>query len=98
MTDKNGGRVSTREFYEALLNQNERMDEIERRTIRKIDELGANLDSKFASLATVDECHRLEGRIDKNADRLNEGDRANKLIVAIGTVIAAILGAIGVAN
>ena len=40
----NGGRVSTRQFYDALLDQNERMDTMERRIIAKCSGLATNKD------------------------------------------------------
>jgi len=35
----NNGRVTTREFYDALIKQNERMEDMERRILKKIDDL-----------------------------------------------------------
>ena len=80
MTDNGEGRVTTREFYKALLEQNERMDVMERRILDKID-----------CMVPHEELKRVEGRIDRHEDRLDEGDKANKIIAAIGLVITGLL-------
>lgn len=51
MTDKqvNNSRVTTRQFYEALLRQNDRMDTMEQRIIARIDKQ----DEKYATKSEV---------------------------------------------
>ena len=40
----NGGRVTTRRFYDALLDQNDRMDDMERRILARCDGLATEKD------------------------------------------------------
>ena len=59
----NGGRVSTRQFYDALLNQNTRMDTMERRILGKI-----------AGLATEKDIEKLDKRLTYQERKSNVQD------------------------
>ena len=95
----NGGRVTTREFYEALLDQNKQRSEMETR-------LGVKIDSIHTSIAVnAEKCDALEKRIDKNEGRIGDHDtdfkdvrKAQKVwgIIdgggTIGAILLALLG------
>ena len=51
--ERNGGRITTAEFYKELQAQSARMDEIEQRTLSKLDRVEERLSSKLAGLPGV---------------------------------------------
>jgi len=93
----NGGRVTTREFYEALLKQNEYMGIMERRIVTKLDIItsdNAASEERFrATENKIDTCHAtLTKDIDKNAKEIGKVRNLNTLIALLGSTIAGIIG------
>jgi len=91
--NENGGRVSTQQFYKALLKQNDRMDNMERRILERVDrgiemqrDYQQQTDARLAA-ATV----HLE-EVDKDIDGLKKWDRGIGLLSVVGSVIASIIG------
>ncbi len=78
----NGGKVSMRQFYEALLDQNRRMEEMERRILSELAILPA-LQTKIEH--SEDEINRLRARSDGI-------DIIIAAISALGSLISGILG------
>jgi hypothetical protein len=70
------GRVTTREFYDALLKQNERMDEIERRVLARVDKVNDKLDTILTEGSPI--VRKLERKLDLEIECLQAGiDKAN---------------------
>jgi hypothetical protein len=84
--DNDGGRVTTREFYDALIKQNTVMMETERRIMTRLDAIIACLPKIENQLATNKE------EIKQLRNRSNINDVAVAIAAAIGSAIAAILG------
>ena len=78
----NGGRVTTREFYDALLNQNKERSEMERR-------LGTKIDGISLSIAKIDS---MDKRIDENSSEIKKVRNLNTGIALLASTIAGILG------
>ena len=66
MSEKsNGGRVTTREFYDALLNQNDSRENMERRIMSELKEIKKHGETVAnASVKTEGRCNALEDKID----------------------------------
>ena len=79
-------KVSTEKFYEALLKQNDRMDDMERRIVGRLD--------------TITDClPALENQVETNKDEIvnlrnnsNTKDWGLLLTSVVGNVIAAVIG------
>ena len=90
---KNSGRVSTQQFYEALLKQNDRMDNMERRILERVDrsiemqqEYQNKADARFA--ADYVRLDALEG----NVENLEKWDKRIGVLSVIGNIIASAIG------
>ncbi len=82
----NSGRVTTREFYIALLDQNKQRGDMERR-------LGDKLDDITSSIAAGDEkFDAMDKRIDENAGEIKKVRNLNTFIALLGSTIAGIIG------
>lgn len=96
----NSGRVTTREFYEALLDQNKQREQMELRIIGKIDEVIAihndfqvRTEARLAAGNTKFE--NIEADIDKLDDSVEDlklWDRRLGIIAVIGSAIATAIG------
>ena len=81
MADGENGRITTREFYDALLKTNDKMDDMERRILAKIE-------------AIQDRCPH-ENQIHNNKDEIEKlRQKSNWFdgLLAVLTVIGAALG------
>ena len=91
--DMANGRVTTKEFYEKMV-------ETERRVLKAIDELDCKIDANKETLAKFEErTQSHERRLDSHSSKieiLQDSDRKwgafNALLVAIGATIATLLG------
>ena len=89
----NGGRVTTREFYNALLDQKKEMVDMERRIIGGIDDIKqiqADTESRLAVGST-----RFEGqdtKIEINRKNIIRVGSVNAILMTVGSYIAAKLG------
>ena len=92
MPEKNGGRISTKTFYEALLNQNKEASEREQRIIAKIDTLSIVV-SGVAKQPEICQAYfeNMNNRIDSNKKEIEKSRLWEKLL-ALFTMIAAALG------
>lgn len=81
MTEKNGSRITTREFYDALR-------EMDARVNRRLDTL---LESQ-TRVTTIAEAH--EKRLDKAEAEIESLERSDRKWAGITGLVAAILGAI----
>ena len=89
----NGGRVTTKEFYEKLV-------ETEQRVLAGIKDLDCKIDENRKVLAALEErTHGHERRLDSHATKiavLQDSDRKwgafNAALVAIGSFIASMIG------
>ena len=89
----NGGRVTTKEFYDKLT-------EVEQRIIRRLDALDCNIDENRKVLAVMEErTQSHERRLDSQSTKigtLQESDRKwgafNAALVALGSFIATVIG------
>ncbi len=81
---ENGGRVTTRELYNALQQQNKERADMERRIVGKIDDI-------------CDAVSRHDERIKRNSqevDKLRNRSNVNDIAVGIGAAIAAAVSAV----
>ena len=92
----NGGRVTTREFYDALLDQNKARSDMELRLVGKLDGITS------AIAACEERAIAQDKRIDDNHDRLNDHDddlkvvrRDQKIVGGANAFFAAVAGLIG---
>jgi len=88
------GRVTTKEFYIALLDQNKQREQMERRIITKIDDsfepiLQFQIDTEARLAAGNIKFKNMEDDIDK----LKLWDRGLGMLTIIGSTIAGIFGA-----
>ena len=89
----NGGRVSTREFYVALLDQNKERAAMESRLGDKIDLIHSDLAADAAKFASLDKsCVVISKRIDDNSDEIKKVRNINTFIALLGSTIAGIIG------
>lgn len=89
MTDDNG-RVTTREFFDALLSIRSELQDSERRIISKLDhmiESGTPTARIAANLA-----EKNESRIQNMESRSNRWDGINSVAVVIGSALGMIFG------
>lgn len=87
------GRVTTREFYEALLNQNDRMDKMERRIIGRLDDIKQFQIDTETRLATGSQRFKdMEACIETNKTDIRRVGWLNGFLVVLGSAIATILG------
>jgi hypothetical protein len=81
----NNGRITTREFYDALLKTNDKMDDMERRILAKIEAIQDRCPHTTQINNNKDE-------IDKLRQRSNWLDGINAAFAIIAAAIAAALG------
>lgn len=92
--DNNGGRVTTREFYEALLKQNDKMDHMEQRIVGKLDKI---IDRQIDIRQELSvHCSRLD-EMEKDVDKLSKLDKIiGGITGTLAIIAAAIAGYLGV--
>jgi hypothetical protein len=76
------GRITTQQFYEALLNIEKEMNEMELRILEKLDCIpghSANIEN-------------LADKVDKLENKSNTWDGINSLGIVAGTIIGALFG------
>ena len=78
----NGGKVTTREFYNALLDQNKERANMERR-------LGIKIDGITLAISGIDS---MDKRIDENSSEIKKVRNLNTGIALLASTIAGILG------
>ena len=85
MTDdvNDSGRVTTREFYNALLNQNDRMDTMERRILTRID----GVTEGFATKKDVED-------LEEDVADLKKRNKIIDVALSIGIIFSTTIGAI----
>jgi len=83
---ENSGRVTTREFFNALLAQNDRMDKMERRILERVDrsievqqEYQTRADARFAA-----DYVRI-GALEDDVDKLKLWDKGIAILSIIGS-------------
>jgi len=91
--NNDSGRVTTREFFNALLAQNDRMGQMELRIVNKINE-GITAQQEFqqgveARLATGSERFK---HFDSDIKDLKKWDRGIGILSVIGSIIASAIG------
>jgi hypothetical protein len=79
------GRVKTREFYKALLEQNKARREMEQRQNTRMDEMGQRIIEKIDTLATDEDIDKLDDRLTYQERKSNVQDA----VVAIAAGMAA---------
>jgi len=85
MNEKNG-RVTTREFYDALIAMDRRLGD-------KIDGIHSELAKGDARFAAMDKsCVVINKRIDKNEDGITKVRNINTFIALLGSTVAGIIG------
>ena len=87
--ETNGNRVTTREFYDALLKQNSRMEDMERRIISRLDEISSCMPEIKRDVAVNGkqiEINKEEiDSLRKKSDAWNAGNTIGMLLTAIAT-------------
>jgi len=82
----NGGRVTTREFYDALIAMDRRLGD-------KIDGIHSELAKGDARFAAMDKsCMVINKRIDTNIADIKKVRNLNAFIALLGSTIAGIIG------
>ncbi len=76
------GRITTQQFYEALLNIQKEMNEMELRILEKLD----CIPSHTANITN------LENKVDKLENKSNAWDGINSLGIIAGTIIGSLFG------
>ena len=87
--DEVNSRISKREFYIALLKQNERMDDMERRILGRIDEISKTPVMVAHNAASIAE---LRDDIDNLKSVSTWWSGANTALAIIGGIIGSIFG------
>jgi len=103
MATENGGRVTTQEFYTALLKQADNRMEMERRIITRLDSIiEAQNDFSKVTLASITECgvkqQAANDRIKANEEAIKTLGKWDKGIVVVSTIFSTIAGIIGFDN
>ena len=89
----NGGRVTTREFYEALLDQNKQRADMETRLGDKIDDIHSEIaKGEVRYEAMGKRCVALTKRVDTNTDDIKKVRNLNAGIALLASSIAGFLG------
>ena len=81
----NNGRVTTREFYDALLKTNDKMDAMERRILERIDTMAERC-------PYVQQMKTNKEEIDKLRNRSNLLDGINGAFAVVAATLAALFG------
>ena len=91
--NSNGGRVTTREFYDAQMKMSADMAEMERRIIKRLDEINDCLPTIKRDVAVngrqIDTNKQEIDNIRRKSDAWNTGN-------SIGIIIATVLSAFGI--
>ena len=82
----NGGRVSTREFYNALLDQNKQRADMETRLGEKIDLIHSDIATNNERFISHDK------RISTNASDIKKVRNLNTAVALLASTVAGILG------
>lgn len=93
----NGGRVTTREFYDALLDQNKSRADMEVRILDRLDDITSNQAAAEERFNAIDDkvdagCLRLDKRIDATNKTVEKVRNLNITITALFSAIASIIG------
>ena len=86
MSDMSNGRVTTREFYEALLDQNKQRADMETRLGDKIDLIHSDIAANNEKFIAHDK------RIDGNSTEIKKVRNLNAGIALLASTIAGIIG------
>jgi len=82
----NGGRITTREFYDALIDMDRRLGD-------KIDNINSGLAKGDARFAAMDKsCIAINKRIDDNSDEIKKVRNINTFIALLSSTMAGIIG------
>jgi len=85
-TPDNGGRVSTREFYDALINMDRRLGD-------KIDDIHSEIAKGEVRFEAMDKrCTTLNERVNTNASGITKVRNLNTGIALLASTIAGIIG------
>ena len=93
MSENNSGRVTTRQFYEALVEQTKEMGKMELRIVNKInDGIAAQqeLQKSVESRLTAD--YERIGALEGDVEKLEKWDKRIGILSVIGSVIASAIG------
>jgi len=91
--DNDGGRVTTREFYEALLDQNKQRADMERRIITKIDDgITAHTEFQISTEARLAAGNVKFKNLEDDIDKLKLWDRGLGVLSVISSTLAGIIG------
>ena len=82
----NSGRITTREFYAALLDQNKERANMETRLGDKIDLIHSDIAANNEKFISHDK------RISSNSTDIKKVGSLNAVVAVIGSTIAAVLG------
>ena len=85
-SNDNGGRVTTREFYDALIDQNKERADMESRLGEKIDLIHSDIATNNATFVAHDK------RIDSNSKDIKKVGSLNALATVIASTIATVIG------
>lgn len=93
----NGGRVTTREFYDALLDQNKARADMELRILDRLDTITSSLATTDARFKATDDkiavCYKtLSDDISENKKTIDKVRNLNAAIALLGSTIAGIIG------
>lgn len=107
-TKANGSRISTKQFYEALINQNTLREEANNEINEKLDGITSALAAGDEKFKAMDDklgfyYKKLDKRIDKNETRLDNHDddilesvKQQKIIGGTNAFLAFLAGLIGI--
>ena len=82
----NGGRVTTREFYDALLDQNKSRADMEIRILDRLDDITSSQSAAEERFKSQDK------RITTNTADIKKVGGVNAFLAVIGSTIATLLG------
>jgi len=85
-SNDNSGKVTTREFYNALLDQNKERANMETRLGDKIDDIHSEIAANNEKFKSCDK------RISANTADIKKVGSLNAVVAVIGSTIAGILG------
>ena len=86
MSPTDNGRITTREFYDALIDMDRRLGD-------KIDNINSGLAKGDARFAAMDKsCVTINKRIDDNSDEIKKVRNINTFIALLSSTMAGIIG------
>ena len=89
----NGGRVTPREFYDALMDQNKARAKMELRLGDKIDDITSAIAASNVRFEAMDKsCISISKRIDTNVADITKVRNLNAILTALFSSIAAFVG------